>query len=170
MTFLQVSGEMPSNEIVQWADGFVLVYSITDRQSFSFIKQVKQYLAEKRTVGGAGAQPKEGGSPSTSTPSLPFSTSFSFPSSPSNAAPLPIAIIGNKGDMVHLRQVSTDEGEFIIKKLYSFCGVLKTRSKGGLFHDVHVVHVSKSDRLLLQTTQRDVCNMFKSSMKSSRVI
>jgi hypothetical protein len=144
---------MPAPDLVQWADAFVLVYSITDRQSFSYAKQVKQYLGERRYLpGGPGAG---GGSPSTSMASLmslPFTSHHHYsPSSflgsmtlmgggssssrsggspsptppptppsgntlcapataPTNTTPLPIAIVGNKGDMVHLRQVSTDEG------------------------------------------------------------
>ncbi|CAG0923026.1 unnamed protein product, partial [Notodromas monacha] len=111
-------GDMPNMDLVNWADGFVLVYSITDRNSFSFIKQVKQFLVEKRGVAGPQSC-ANGGSPSTSTSSLSsFSSSFSFQSpggtgsggvTSSNQSPLPIAIIGNKGDMVHLRQVSTEE-------------------------------------------------------------
>ena len=32
--------DLPSLETLSWADGVVLVYSITDRASFNFIKQV----------------------------------------------------------------------------------------------------------------------------------
>uniref|UniRef100_A0A182YQC2 small monomeric GTPase n=1 Tax=Anopheles stephensi TaxID=30069 RepID=A0A182YQC2_ANOST len=63
------------SETVQWADGLLLVYSITDRDSFNFIRKAKEELA----------------------------------------GDMPVALVGNKVDMVHLRQVSTDEGEILAK-------------------------------------------------------
>lgn len=68
--------ELPSTDTLHWADGFLLVYSITDRQSFNYVRKVKEALEC-------------------------FDT--------------PITLVGNKGDMVHLRQVSTDEGEILAK-------------------------------------------------------
>uniref|UniRef100_A0A1Q3FQE2 small monomeric GTPase n=1 Tax=Culex tarsalis TaxID=7177 RepID=A0A1Q3FQE2_CULTA len=65
------------SEVVQWADGLLLVYSITDRDSFNYIRRAKEDL------------------PCETTP--------------------PVALVGNKVDMVHLRQVSTDEGEILAK-------------------------------------------------------
>lgn len=67
--------ETPAVESLHWADGFLLVYSITDRRSFNYVRRVKQLL--------------------------PGDT--------------PLALVGNKGDMVHLRQVSTEEGEILAK-------------------------------------------------------
>lgn len=57
---------MPSSDIAQWADALFLVYSITDRDSFNYVRRAKQNL-----------QPD-----------------------------IPLALVGNKADMVHLRQVS----------------------------------------------------------------
>ncbi|CAG0884759.1 unnamed protein product [Cyprideis torosa] len=74
-------GELPPSELLQWADGFFLVFSITDRDSFTYIKRVKQQILDRK--GGKDVN-----------------NSFSGP---------PMAIVGNKGDMVHLRQVSTEE-------------------------------------------------------------
>jgi Ras-like protein family member 11A len=51
------------------------VYSITDRNTFNFIRKVKQNLQADTIV----------------------------------------ALVGNKVDMIHLRQVSTDEGEILAK-------------------------------------------------------
>ena len=82
---------MPSNELLQWADGFVLVYSITDRVSFNYAKRVKQILSDSRASPAAGQ-----------SPAIPN---------------LPLTIIGNKCDMVHLRQVATEEGE----EIYTSC-------------------------------------------------
>lgn len=67
--------DTPACESLQWADGFLLVYSITDRRSFNYVRRIKQQL--------------------------PGDT--------------PLALVGNKGDMVHLRQVSTEEGEILAK-------------------------------------------------------
>ncbi|KAL0279846.1 UNVERIFIED_CONTAM: hypothetical protein PYX00_001319 [Menopon gallinae] len=68
--------ELPSSETLHWADGFLLVYSITDRQSFNYVRKVKEML---------------------------------------DCFDTPLTLVGNKGDMVHLRQVSTDEGEILAK-------------------------------------------------------
>ena len=62
---------MPSSETICWADGLLLVYAITDRRSFNFVRRVKQNLC----------------------------------------CDTPLALVANKGDMVHLRQVSTEEGK-----------------------------------------------------------
>ena len=37
---LQSIEDLPSPETLNWADGVVLVYSITERGSFNFVKQV----------------------------------------------------------------------------------------------------------------------------------
>lgn len=58
----------------------MLVYSITDRGSFNFVRKAKQALAV--------ADPE---------------------------AAMPLALVGNKADMVHLRQVSAEEGEILAK-------------------------------------------------------
>lgn len=58
-----------------FADGILLVYSITDRESFNFIRKVKEELHSDTVV----------------------------------------VLVGNKVDMVHLRQISTDEGEILAK-------------------------------------------------------
>ncbi|XP_073974593.1 ras-related and estrogen-regulated growth inhibitor isoform X2 [Rhodnius prolixus] len=67
--------ELPSNDTLNWADGCLLVYAITDRISFNYIRRVRELMCEMT----------------------------------------PVVLVGNKGDMVHLRQVSTDEGEILAK-------------------------------------------------------
>lgn len=62
--------------IQQWADGIMLVYSITDRASFNFIHRKVKALCDSQDV---------------------------------------VCLIGNKVDMVHLRQISHDEGEILAK-------------------------------------------------------
>lgn len=76
----QSEDELPSMETLQWADGLLLVYSITDRNSFNFVRKAKEALAV--------ADPE---------------------------AAMPLALVGNKADMVHLRQVSAEEGEILAK-------------------------------------------------------
>lgn len=76
----QSDDELPTTETLQWADGLLLVYSITDRGSFNFVRKAKETLAV--------ADPE---------------------------ATMPLAMVGNKADMVHLRQVSTEEGEILAK-------------------------------------------------------
>ncbi|KAK7601169.1 hypothetical protein V9T40_008610 [Parthenolecanium corni] len=68
--------DFPSNEVYNWADGLVLVFAITDRKSFNYVRHVKQELE-----------------------------TFCFP----------VCLVANKADMVHLRQVSTEEGEILAK-------------------------------------------------------
>lgn len=71
-------------DAVQWADGILLVYSITDRDSFNYIRKTKTHLQ----------------------------------------LDIPLALVANKVDMVHLRQVSTEEGDILAKDFEcKFCEV-----------------------------------------------
>lgn len=75
---------MNACELLQWADGLLLVYSITDRNSFNYIRRTKADLQ-------------------TDTP---------------------VQLVANKVDMVHLRQVSYDEGDILAKDFECrFCEV-----------------------------------------------
>ncbi|ESO97655.1 hypothetical protein LOTGIDRAFT_104078 [Lottia gigantea] len=53
MEILDTAGQeenISRESYVKWADGFILVYSITDKQSFDDVLQIKQYLDDvKRT-------------------------------------------------------------------------------------------------------------------------
>lgn len=75
--------DMVAAETIQWADGYLLVYSILDRPSLDYIKRTKRHISELRN----------------------------------GALPFPCVLLGNKADMVHLRQVTTDEGEQLAKEL-----------------------------------------------------
>lgn len=92
---------LPSSEVIAWADGFLLVYSITDRQSFNWVKRVRLHIAERKGRGLNAATTL------TPTPQLPSGVGGDV--SPTNMGP-PVVLLGNKADMVHLRQVSTEEG------------------------------------------------------------
>lgn len=74
-TAAQQSHHSHLDSLQQWADGIILVYSITDRDSFNYIKRAKDELHSD----------------------------------------MPVILVGNKVDMVHLRQVSTEEGEILAK-------------------------------------------------------
>ncbi|XP_022164990.1 ras-related and estrogen-regulated growth inhibitor isoform X2 [Rhopalosiphum maidis] len=69
--------ELPLNDVYNWADALVLVFAITDRRSFNYVRRVKQTMLD--------------------------------------AFEMPVALVANKADMVHLRQVSTEEGEILAK-------------------------------------------------------
>nr|CAD7424841.1 unnamed protein product [Timema monikensis] len=69
--------DLPSSETLNWADGLLLVYAITDRRSFNYVRRVKQMLC----------------------------------------CDVPLALVGNKGDMVHLRQVSTEEDLLLLRNI-----------------------------------------------------
>lgn len=71
-TFSQNDEEMPLNEVYNWADALVMVFTITDRRSFNYVRRVKQTMLDTYEM--------------------------------------PVVLVANKADMVHLRQVSTEEG------------------------------------------------------------
>ncbi|KAK9710726.1 Ras family [Popillia japonica] len=66
--------DYPSADTLNWADGILLVYSITDRRSFAYVKKVSASLTD---------------------------------------SDVPIYLVANKNDMVHLRQVSAEEGTIL---------------------------------------------------------
>ncbi|EFX03976.1 Ras small monomeric GTPase [Grosmannia clavigera kw1407] len=87
----------------QWirdGEGFVLVYSISSRSSFSRIKRFHHQIQRVKE----------------STASSP-----SFPGSPLSAmnpqAPVPVMLVGNKSDRVTEREVSTQEGHALAREL-----------------------------------------------------
>ncbi|XP_023444552.2 ras-like protein family member 11A isoform X2 [Dasypus novemcinctus] len=65
----------PLARCVQWAEGFLLVYSITDHSSYQSIRPLYQHIRKVH--------------PDAKTP---------------------VVIVGNKGDLLHARQVPTQDG------------------------------------------------------------
>lgn len=113
MWFEQTGNEpLVSLDTLHWADGFLLVYSITDRQSFNYVKRVKQQLNEYRN----GGMNTLSVGPSNNNVHLALRDSGN--TSPS---PLPTVLVANKCDMVHLRQISTEEGKKYFKQLRKSC-------------------------------------------------
>jgi GTPase KRas protein len=90
----------------QWirdGEGFVLVYSISSRSSFSRIRSFhKQIQRVKDTVSAS----------STSYPGSPI-----MDSSANGRYPAPIMLVGNKSDRVSEREVSTQEGHALAREL-----------------------------------------------------
>ncbi|XP_053604911.1 ras-related and estrogen-regulated growth inhibitor-like protein [Plodia interpunctella] len=82
------SDKFPAEQI-QWADACLLVYAVTDRSSFEYATEVLEALKRSPQPGSPAHGPA--GSP----------------------AAMPIALLGNKTDLDHLRQVSTKEGQSI---------------------------------------------------------
>jgi len=131
---------MPQTEnCINWADGFILVYSITDRSSFNYIKLVKQYITDMRqgsssassshsvgSVGSGWGSNNGNSSPNSNSGNITASTAAtatvasatsasSTSMTPSLATNVPVVLVANKGDMVHLRQVASEEGEILAK-------------------------------------------------------
>ncbi|XP_055930722.1 ras-like protein family member 11A [Argiope bruennichi] len=78
----------PKEEILQWADGFLLVYSIIDKESFTYLRDVRQVIQNSRPASPGGTQ---------------------------GQSPIPIVVVANKADLIHLRQVSSEDGEKLAK-------------------------------------------------------
>jgi GTPase KRas protein len=88
----------------QWirdGEGFVLVYSISSRSSFTRITRFHNQIQRV----------KESTAASTAYPGSPMTV----PVAPS--APVPIMLVGNKSDRVTEREVSTQEGHALAREL-----------------------------------------------------
>ncbi|KAJ8940834.1 hypothetical protein NQ314_010565 [Rhamnusium bicolor] len=68
--------DLPSPDTINWADGLLLVYSITDRRSIAYLRRVGSLIAD---------------------------------------SDIPVYIVANKNDMVHLREVSAEEGAILAR-------------------------------------------------------
>ena len=87
----------------QWirdGEGFVLVYSISSRSSFTRITRFHNQIQRV----------KESSASSPSYPGSPLSSS-------APSAPVPIMLVGNKSDRVTEREVSTQEGHALAREL-----------------------------------------------------
>lgn len=79
---LQADSEFPKDEILQWADGFLMVYSIIDKSSFAYLMEARKHIIHRR------------------------------PPSPGGTHHLcPIVVVANKADLIHLRQVASEDGK-----------------------------------------------------------
>ena len=92
----------------QWirdGEGFVLVYSITSRNSF---QRIQKFHHQVQRV-------KESGNPSSPTGNNYLPPQMN--SSPTYGGPVPVMLVGNKSDRQHERQVSQQEGLALAREL-----------------------------------------------------
>ncbi|KAK5188589.1 RAS2 protein [Exophiala xenobiotica] len=92
----------------QWireGEGFILIYSITPRNSFN---RIQKFHPQVQRV-------KESGHPNSATGAsyLPAQVE----GTPTYTGPTPIMLVGNKRDKHHEREASSQEGQALAKKL-----------------------------------------------------
>lgn len=85
-------------------EGFILVYSITSRASFSRIRKFHDQIQRVKESTAS--------SPTMASSSMPQSFQPTVP-----AGPAPVMLIGNKVDRITEREVSTQEGSALAKDL-----------------------------------------------------
>ncbi|KAI9781124.1 MAG: Ras GTPase ras2 [Peltula sp. TS41687] len=128
----------------QWVrdgEGFVLVYSITSRSSFTRIQRFYQHV--QRIKGPAASSPT----------GMAFGGGYPLSGASSSAAQVPIMLVGNKSDRVTEREVSMQEGQALARNLG--CEFVEASAKNCInvekaFYDV--VRMLRSQRQ--QTIQR----------------
>ncbi|XP_071447355.1 ras-related and estrogen-regulated growth inhibitor-like protein [Hetaerina americana] len=84
-------------EEVAWADGCLVVYSITDRESFAYAEETLRRLKPSSAEDSSSSSGSD-------TESVPENTPPSTPQQP-------LVLLGNKADLEHLRQVQGNEGK-----------------------------------------------------------
>lgn len=93
----------------QWirdGEGFVLVYSITSRSSFTRIQRFYHQIQRVKESANAG-------SPTGAS----YLSSPMHPPSPGGTGPVPVMLVGNKSDKVTEREVSSQEGMALAREL-----------------------------------------------------
>lgn len=121
----------------QWirdGEGFVLVYSITSRASFSRIHKFYNQIQMVKESANAGSLGSNGGS----------------------SLPVPVMLVGNKSDKVVERAVSAQEGSALAKELG--CEFVEASAKNCInvekaFYDV--VRMLRQQRMQQQGKQQD---------------
>lgn len=103
----------------QWireGEGFLIVYSITSRPTFERVERIVERVLRVKDESGLPLP-----SPSSNDP---YGSNRSTPTAAGGgggggmwAARVPIVIVGNKKDMFHSREVSTDEGASLARRL-----------------------------------------------------
>ena len=113
----------------QWirdGEGFVLVYSISSRSSFTQIQKFHGNIQRVKESAAAG---------SPTYPGSPLAQMMGN----SNFKPTPVMLVGNKCDRVTEREISTQEGSALAKRLG--CDFVEASAKDGMnvekaFYDV----------------------------------
>ena len=98
----------------QWirdGEGFVLVYSISSRSSFTRIPRFHNQILRVKESAGAGAAAN---APNYSNTHHIYQAP---PGSPPPVGNVPIMLVGNKSDRVTEREVSTQEGQALAREL-----------------------------------------------------
>ena len=93
----------------QWirdGEGFILVYSITSRSSFSRIQRFHNQIQRVKDSSNAGSPTAVG-----------YLSSPMSPMMSGSSGPAPVMLVGNKSDRVTEREVSTQEGNALAKEL-----------------------------------------------------
>ena len=132
----------------QWirdGEGFVLVYSISSRSSFTRIQRFHNQI--QRVKESSASSPSYTGSPISSV---------------APSAPVPIMLVGNKSDRVTEREVSTQEGHALARELG--CEFVEASAKNCInvekaFYDV----VRQLRRQRMQSSVRQLPGAIKGS-------
>ena len=93
----------------QWirdGEGFILVYSITSRSSFTRIRKFHSQIQRVKECSSAGSPAGGGYLSSPTSPSMTF-----------GGQPAPVMLVGNKSDRVTEREVSVQEGSALAKDM-----------------------------------------------------
>ncbi|XP_005993006.1 ras-like protein family member 11A [Latimeria chalumnae] len=103
---IQVQGECarlsdPASKSIHWAEGFILVYSVTDYSSYKSIRPLYQHIRKVHPD-----------------------------------SKVPVLIVGNKGDLLHARQVETNEGIQLANELGAIFLEISTSENCGDVCDV----------------------------------
>lgn len=93
-----------SEEQLRWADGFILVYSICDRNSFNVVRQQLQRIRQLKKRQNS----------------------------------VPVIIVGNKRDLQHHREISSEEGRLLA--IASDCGFFEISAAETYHGSVVVFH------------------------------
>lgn len=91
----------------QWirdGEGFVLVYSITSRSSFTKIQKIHSQIRRVKDPSNAGS------------PTIPSYWGAQL-AMPPPTGPVPVMLVGNKSDKVTERAVSSQEGQALAREL-----------------------------------------------------
>ena len=129
----------------QWirdGEGFVLVYSITSRSSFSRIQRFHSQIQRVKDSSNAGSPTAAGYLGSPLSPSMSGGSGW----------PAPVMLVGNKSDRVTEREVSTQEGTYLAKELG--CDFVEASAKNCINVEKAFYDVVRNLRKQKQESQR----------------
>ena len=146
------------DEWIRQGDGFILVYSISSRDSFNAIKRLYEQIQRVRESSLDGPSPQLGSSPSETSidPALP------------NYGP--VMLVGNKCDLVGDRKVSTREGKALGKELR--CDFVEASAKYNInvekaFYDVARELIAQNQQAKSTIRRRMLRSRRSGSLQSS---